>query len=324
MTVKSKLKELLNTEEYISGAEIARQLGVTRSSVSKSIKELKEDGVDIDVKLKVGYKLNKYRDFLLESEISKNLHTDKIGRKLIIFDEIDSTNNYAKQLARNGEPEGTVIISDCQVKGKGRLGRDFVSPKDAGLYFSVILRPDFPMELSQLITSCAAVAVAETLDEVCNVETNIKWVNDIFLNGRKLCGILTEASVSFEAGNLDFAIVGIGINVFNKKSDMPKELDKIVTSIEEETGNRFSRNIIAAKLCDKLEEKINDIESRSFLDVYRKKSNLIGKYVLADFNNEQKKAEVIDIDDNAAIVLRLEDDKIVHMNSGEVRVFLEK
>ena len=319
MGIKEDLKDIL-TDKYISGTEIAKQLGVTRQYVSRSVKDLQEDGIQIDVDQRNGYRLSPNQDIMTVKKISSLLNTKYIGKKLYVLDEIDSTNNYAKELAKENAPEGTLVISDCQTGGKGRMGREFVSPHNAGLYYSVILRPKLAFPDSQLITSAAAVAVAETIDEVCNVNTKIKWVNDIFLNNRKICGILTEGGLSVESGLLEYAVCGIGINVFESKAYSGLENNSIATTIETETGKRFSRNKIAAVLSNKLEKNLEELHSRKFLTVYRKKSNIINQPVIVTINGEEKNAIAIGIDDNASLIVKFENDEIKHLNSGEARI----
>lgn len=232
----------------------------------------------------------------------------------IYFDELDSTNTKCKLLARNGAPHGTVVIAASQTAGKGRLGRHFCSPKDAGLYCTVLIREGFDTETVSLITPCAAVATAKAIEDVSGQVAQIKWVNDIFMGERKLCGILTEASLP------DFAVIGIGINLLHDKKEFPKELHSIVTSIEEQTGRIVTPKEMEKALLYHLSEELSQLKSKKFMSEYKKRSFLIGKEVDVHSGNDIFPAKVIGIDDNAELILSLPTGKIITLFSGEVSV----
>lgn len=259
---------------------------------------------------------------ILSSErIGKYLETDTLGRNLIVLDEVDSTNNYAKNLAQNGAENGTAVIADYQTAGKGRLGRTFVSPKGTGLYISVILRNDISISSAQLITSCAAVAAAEAVEEICGCDVKIKWVNDLFLGGRKLCGILTEASIT---DKLEYVIIGIGINAGRISGKIPSELEEIATSIEQETGKNINRNQLCAVLLKKLEYRLSQLESGRFIDEYRRRSMIIGETVLIEERGVRRKGKAVAIADDAGLTIEFDDGEIRTINSGEARIFRQK
>ena len=217
MPLKERVLAVLeeNKGKSVSGSEIARSVGMTRSAVWKAVKALREEGYTICAVTNKGYCLSEENDFLSEQSVVPNLRTKELGRKIDVFKTIDSTNNFAKSLAQLGAVHGTTVISEVQTQGRGRMGRSFYSPLGMGIYMSVILRPELSVEHSLLITSCAAVAVAEAIERVAGIDCKIKWVNDIYAGNKKLCGILTEASVNVEQGGLEYAIVGMGINVQN-------------------------------------------------------------------------------------------------------------
>lgn len=260
---------------------------------------------------------------LSEKNIVNELDTEVFGRKLVVLDEIDSTNNYAKLLAQDGAENGTVVIADYQTAGKGRLGRSFVSPKGTGLYLSLIIRNNISVSSAQLITSCVAVVAAEAIEELCGCDVKIKWVNDLFLGGRKICGILTEASIGFEAAKLDYVIIGIGINVSSLKGKLDSELEKIASSIEDETGEKISRSKLCAVLLKKLEERMNDIESRAFLKEYQRRSMIIGERVVIEEKGVSRAGKVIAIADDAGLTIEFENGEIHTINSGEARILKE-
>lgn len=325
MASKEKILSMLqnNNETYVSGSYLAEQLGISRNAVWKNINSLKNDGFNIVAVSNKGYKLLDAFSKISQDNISSLLTTSVLGRNIMIFQEIDSTNNYAKNIAKNNNaPDGCVIISECQTSGKGRLGRAFQSPKGTGIYMSIILKRDIPMDCASLLTSCTAVAVADSVDNLYHTDSKIKWVNDLFLNGKKFCGILTEASIGFEAGSLEFAVIGIGINVKSIKSFADADLLKIATSLEDETNLDISRNILIAEILNNLEPFLNSLPDKLFMNQYRKKSFLIGHKVRVTYNGFEHEAFVLDIDDNAGLVVRMDDGNTRILNSGEARVII--
>ena len=320
MTNKDKICEQLNDKEIITGTILAERLGITRSFVSKAVKELQADGVQIITKRQHGYKFAEGYDYINKKIIKENLNTKYIGSNIIVLNSVDSTNDYAKQLAKSEFENGTIVISDSQTGGKGRMGRRFFSPHNFGLYYSVLLKPEISIELSQYITACAAVATAETIDKLGDTETEIKWVNDIYLGGKKLVGILTEASIGFEECSLDYVVIGIGINVFAVRKHLPRELFNVATSIEDETGKRLSRSVLAAELSNNLEKQLDNIASGDFIKTYREKSCIMGKKVSVTKNGKEVIGTAIDIDDKAALVVQFDNGEILHLNSGEARI----
>lgn len=320
MSVKENvLKKLIESDGFVSGQELAESLDVSRNAVWKAVKSLSNDGYSINAVNNKGYRLNNQYKVLSAEHIKINLDTKEYGRKLIVLNEVDSTNNYAKKLAVNGAENGTTVVSDYQTSGKGRMGRSFFSPKGTGLYVSLIIRPDMDIISAQLITSCTAVAVAEAVEKLCNCEIKIKWVNDLFLNGKKLCGILTEASMNFEEKNLDYAVIGIGINICTAE-DTPYELKGIITSIEQETGKTIDRNALCGEILNSLEKHILNIKSRKFMDEYRRRSFIFGKHVEIAGNCKLEKGIAIGIDENANLIVKLDDGQEITVNSGEARI----
>ena len=235
--------------------------------------------------------------------------------------ETDSTNTDCKRLAREGAPHGTVVIAAHQTGGRGRMGRTFCSPKDAGLYCSVLLRPDWSIDTLQLVTAAAAVAAAEAADALCGCDTKIKWVNDLFLGGRKFCGILTEAGFA-ASGGIDYVVVGIGINLRNAKAVIPRELHSVVTSIEEETGCILTPAQMAEALLASLERTFSALPDPGFLKAYRERSLLLGREITVHSGDSVSSARAVDIDDTAGLVIRLPDGMQRILRTGEVSVRL--
>lgn len=307
-------------DEYISGAALAERLGVSRNAVWKAVKALEDEGYIINSVTAKGYRISPESNRLSGRIISSMLETSAFGRSITVLDETDSTNNRAKELAASGALHGTVIAADTQTAGRGRLGRSFISPSGTGLYMSVIIRPDFSIETAPLITSCAACAAAEAVEELCGSPISIKWVNDLYMNGRKICGILTEASLSLENNSLDYAVIGIGVNVRSVRETFSSELSSIATSVEDETGLKINRNRLCAEILGKLEEHLADIESRAFLSEYRRRELLTGNMITANVGGETFTGKAVAIDDNANLVVELSDGTRKTLGSGEANL----
>lgn len=320
-TKEMVLNALENADgDYVSGEKLADMLGVSRNAVWKAVNSLKETGFNIEAVSNNGYRLIPQTSSVYEQRIRKYLTASELGRKIICFREIDSTNNYAKKIAHENAEHGTAVISEIQTAGKGRMGRTFVSPSNTGIYISIILKNSLNAETAQLITSCAAVSVCQAIDKVCGTDTQIKWVNDIFLNGKKICGILTEASMSFETGTLDYAVIGIGINVFSVKNTFSDELLKIASSIEDECGVKTDRSQLCAEILNFLEENLKSLENRNFISEYKKRSCITGNYVIVTKGGSERQAFAFDIDDNACLKVRYDDGSEEALNSGEARI----
>ncbi|MDE6502480.1 MAG: biotin--[acetyl-CoA-carboxylase] ligase [Ruminococcus sp.] len=322
MNVKETLLETLagSDGEYISGAMLAEKIGVSRNAVWKAVKSLETEGYSIEAVTSKGYRLSAENNRLSEKLIQPFLKTEDFGKKIVILEETDSTNNYAKEIASSGALHGTVVIADSQSSGKGRLGRSFVSPKGKGLYMSVVVRPDFDIQTASMITSATACAVAVAVEKLCRSEVNIKWVNDLYMNGRKICGILTEASLGMEMKSIDYAVIGIGINVRSAGGGFSRELRVSATSVEDETGLRINRNRLCAEVLNSLEKYLSGIESRNYIREYRNREILTGNTITANVDGSTVIAFAEGIDDNANLVIKLPDGTIRHLSSGEANL----
>ncbi|GAA0102398.1 biotin--[acetyl-CoA-carboxylase] ligase [Paraclostridium bifermentans] len=310
---------LLNSDlEFISGEEISKQLGISRTAVWKHINVLKEQGYEIESVNKKGYRLKESpNDILSKENILHNLKTKFIGKEIIHFDSIDSTNNYAKSIA-NEATDGTVILSEEQVSGRGRLGKCWHSEKHEGIWMSIILKPNIlPME-APFITLVAGASIVKALRNL-GVEATIKWPNDIILNGKKTCGILTELSAEIERVN--YIVVGIGINV--KTINFPEEIGNIATSIQRE-GYEISRVDIVRNILSEFELKynsyINENDKNSTLDVCKNYSAIIGKEIYTIKNNVKEQVTCIDINENGDLVVKDKNGKLKEIISGEVSI----
>lgn len=320
MPLKDRVLTVLeeNKGKSVSGSEIARSVGMTRSAVWKAVKMLREEGYSICAVTNKGYCLSEENDFLSEQSIIPSLRTEYLGRKIDVFKTIDSTNNFSKSLAQLGAEHGTTVISEVQTQGKGRMGRSYYSPLGMGVYMSVIIRPKLSVEHSLLITSCAAVAVAEAIEKVSGIECKIKWVNDIYVGNKKICGILTEASVNIEQGGLEYAVIGIGVNVQN--ITFPKSIADTATSIRMETNDSISRSILIAEILNCLEKRINNINSSEFISEYRKRSILIGKRIEVIHNEKISVMTCLGIDELGKLLVRLDNGEERALSSGTVKL----
>ena len=241
----------------------------------------------------------------------------------IVLSETDSTNRYAKELAAGGAPEGTVIIADRQSAGRGRLGRSFFSPKEKGIYMSILLRPEISMERSVLITSMAAVAVARAVERVSGIPVQIKWVNDIFLNKKKVCGILTEAGIDAERQTLNYAVLGIGVNVGTM--DFPEDIKDIATSVSNECGFSVEKEALIDEILKELEEWYPTLWNGEFLAESKARSILLGKEIKVLDENAlggSYPAKAVDINELGNLII--ERDGVTQvLNSGEVSIRFE-
>lgn len=325
MKVKDSVLNILKKDstKYYSGAEIAKILCVSRNAVWKAVKSLEAEGYLIEGINNKGYRLLGDADIITLEGIN-NYIDDKIKSKLNIkvYKTITSTNTILKEFANQSEAEWTILVAEEQSNGRGRMNRVFYSPSSTGIYMSVLLRPDFDAKESMFITTMTAVAVARAIDKICNVESSIKWVNDIYINNKKVCGILTEASMNVELNKLDYAIVGIGINVTKPKENFPEELKDIAGAIFDDS-NVFDNNIrnkLVAEIITNIYNFYNTFTKHEFIECYRKKSFLIGKevYILSDL--EKTPLKVIDVDENAALVVKTKDGIVKKLSSGEVSV----
>ena len=261
-------------------------------------------------------------DLLTAELVRPYLHSRILGHPLYVYPELGSTNNTCKALVRDGAKHGTVVAANCQTAGKGRQGRTFVSPAGSGLYFSMIISKSVSLQDAPLLTACAAVATARAIDALYGTRIQIKWVNDLYLDGKKCCGILTEGGVSLESGKLEHAIIGIGINVRNTSIVMPEALRHTVTSLEESMPDiQVCRAQLLAAVLYEMEQALRDLPERRFLAEYRSRSCLIGQTVeLTKDDGTVKKVAVLEIADDCGLVVRDSFGNVETLHAGEVHI----
>ena len=278
--MRSDVLELLREAGgCVSGEKIAARLGVTRAAVWKKIAALREAGYDIASAPRSGYILRAAPDRLIEAEIAKDLGTALVGKKIICYDAVDSTNLVLKQLAHEGAEDGTVVVADSQGTGRGRMERHFFSPPGKGIWVSILLRPTFLPQDAPKCTLMAAVAVARAMERF-GLRAAIKWPNDIIHEGRKLVGILTEMSA--EMDRVDYVVIGIGINVNIAREDFPEELRDTATSLMQMKGTPLPRVAFLQELLRAVDVLYQEVQREGFAPVlaaWRKYAVTLGQTV---------------------------------------------
>ena len=291
--------------DFISGESIAGKLGISRTAVWKHVQKLRENGYEILSREKRGYKLKDAPDLLLPSEIQIGLNTKVIGARMEYHPCVDSTNQVAKKLAYHGAEEGTIVVAEEQTGGKGRLERNFFSPRGKGIWFSIILRPKFLAKDAPKCTLMAAVAVAEAMNRF-GLKAQIKWPNDIMFDGRKLVGILTE--ISGEIGKITYIVVGVGINVNIDRDEFPEELRPIAASLSEINGEEIPRvEFFRAVLeeFDKLYLEVNKSGFDKIIERWKKYNITLGKEVSVISAGDGKifTGKAVDLNSDGALVV---------------------
>jgi BirA family biotin operon repressor/biotin-[acetyl-CoA-carboxylase] ligase len=310
--------------EFVSGEELSVQLGLSRTAIWKAVDALRREGYDIEARTGLGYRLNGAPDALTEPEIRHFLgETSAVGRALHCFDEIDSTNTYAKKIALTGAADGTVVVADCQTAGRGRMDRSFQSPKGKGIYLTVLLRPDLPPERLLPVTALTGVAVCAAIEEVCGVRPGLKWPNDPVLENKKVCGILTELSLEGESGRVQYLVVGIGINVSQTAADFTPEVAEMATSLSAALGRPVSRPALAAALIRALDRMYSDLKAGDLTEypaAYRRDCVNLGKPVQLLSGEDRETVTAVGVDEDFGLIVREADGTERTVRSGEVSV----
>lgn len=305
---------------FLSGTQLAQQLGVSRNAVWKAVQTLQKEGIPIQAVSNRGYAIPPAGKGLSASGIYRQLPDP--GRFILhVHDTVTSTNTLVRELAQQDAPEGTVVLANAQTAGRGRCGRAFYSPCRSGIYMSLLLRPGLPVEETLFITAAAAVSVAEAIDSAAGVQTRIKWVNDIYLHERKVCGILTEAALDLENGMLRYGVLGIGINIAPPEGGFPPELSGIAGSLfpEGQVPEGFADRL-AAGVLSAFDARYRALPSHSFLTVYRERSMLTGRQVTVVQGEREQEAVVCGIDESCRLLVQYPDGTETALSSGEVRI----
>ena len=318
MSLKSKLLIRISshTDTFFSGESLAQEFAVSRAAVWKAIHALQNEGHAIESSSR-GYRYLPDND-LLNPDIIRSC-CPEISFPLYVFDSIDSTNNYAKSIASAADTHGTLVIANHQTAGRGRRGHTFFSPENCGLYLSLIIKPHSRVQEMLKITVAAAVAAVEAIQQTSHARPKIKWVNDILIDSKKTCGILTEASIDLESGGMDWAIMGIGFNVYEPEGGFPEELKSIAGPIAPRR-QRDLRSRIAAAFLKNFHQVCADLESGGFAEEYKRRSFLIGQPITVIRGGSTRPATACGIDGECRLLVRYEDGSSEALSSGEVSV----
>lgn len=323
MSVKSDLLPLLRKcgGEFLSGEEAARMLGVSRSAVCKAVMSLRSDGFAIEAVTNKGYRLSAESDLIIGNDVAALLADEPYYTDITVLKTAESTNTVLKGLAVGGKPEGTVLFALEQTAGKGRFTRSFVSPADSGIYMSLLLRPKLLTGDAVHITTAAAAAVCEAIEYLSGKKAEIKWVNDVLLNGKKVCGILTEASVDIESGGLDYAVLGIGLNVYEPPGGFPEEIESIAGAVfpEKQAG---LKNRLAAEIIKRFMKYYLSLSDKTYINSYLSHCTVPGRRITVLKNGGAYPALALGIDEDCRLLVRYDGGGEEALSSGEISIKL--
>ncbi|ODU23422.1 MAG: biotin--[acetyl-CoA-carboxylase] ligase [Verrucomicrobia bacterium SCN 57-15] len=307
-------------DEHVSGADLAEKLGISRAAVWARIEDLRKLGYDIHASPHGGYTLRFAPDLLNGDDLMAMVGPDSIiGRDIRVFEQTTSTNDLIDKLGRDGVKEGVVIFAESQSKGRGRLGRNWVSPKGKGLWFSILLRPPFPPQAATRITVCAATAVSRAIRNKTNLPAEIKWPNDILIRGKKVCGILTELSAELE--KIKYIVLGIGLDVNFTSSDFSPELTPIATSLKIESGQEIARAELAAEILSQFNHDYQQVLSGNFetvADEWEHHCCTIGRQVEISTGDRRFEGRAESLDAEGALIVRTQHGHLERIIGGDV------
>lgn len=313
------LSALRRAERPVSGAELCKALGVSRAAVWKAVEALRKEGYEIEAQSAVGYRLVAAPDRLTAAEL--RAADGVVGREVVCLDTVDSTNEEIKRRALAGAEAGLVVTAETQTGGNGRRGRSFQSLSGKGLYLSVLLKPNVPLDQVSQLTAWTAVAVCRAIEEVCGVRPQIKWPNDVLVDGKKLCGILTEMGVEAETGALGYVVVGMGTNVSQTEEDFGPELCDLATSLHL-LGAEVTRRELALALIAEL-DRMNAAfphGREEYFDAYTRRCVTLGREVLLIRGDGTTQATAERLTGAFQLVVRRPDGTEETVSSGEVSV----
>lgn len=305
---------------------MAHQLGVSRNAIWKAVKALQAEGYLIEASPNRGYRLQPENDVLFLEGIRQFFSEELLQNPIEIHKKIDSTNQRARILAAEGQPHGMVVLAEEQTQGRGRKGRSFYSPAGQGLYLSIILRPEMPLEEALTTTVVAAVAAVEAIEETIGVKAEIKWVNDLFYHGKKVGGILTEASTRWESGEVEYVVLGIGLNLYEPTEGFPQDLHKIVGAMLKRDDMKGVRNKLASKLIEKVLAEVRRLTREGtsareeLMGRYRRASNVLGKEVMVLDHPVLRQGKAVEIDDHGGLWIEDQEGARHHLMAGEISI----
>jgi BirA family biotin operon repressor/biotin-[acetyl-CoA-carboxylase] ligase len=309
---------LANATVFVSGERLAESLKVSRMTVCNWVHGLQEQGMAIEVKPKIGYRLTQVPDLLLPQLIKRELRTKILGKSIYHYFQVKSTNDVAHQLAQKGVAEGALVLAEKQTQGRGRLGRSWFSEKGLGIYFSMILRPTLKPRYASILNLAAAVAVSKAIESSCGLTTDIKWPNDVLINHKKCGGILTEMSGDID--QIKYIVIGIGINV--NHLTFPKSLQKVASSLLLEGGRRFSRIEIILALLKHFEDLYLDFQKRGkgviFEQWTQRSSFSRGREVSVDLGDQKIHGTTLGLSEDGSLLVRLSSGQVENVMAGDV------
>ncbi len=321
--MKHRLLELFKNAggAYLSGGDISKALEVSRTAIWKHIQALKEDGYTFEAIPRRGYRLLSQPDKLSPADILPYLRTRVLGQNIHCFDEVDSTQNVAQRLIRDGAPEGTLVLAERQTAGRGRLGRHWHSPKGKGIYMSLVVKPEIPLHLTPHLTLLAAVALNRAIRKVVpEVHPAIKWPNDLLINGKKISGILLESSAENE--QLQYIVTGVGISCNLEQSDYPEELNPKATSLMIESGKRIDRARLIAEFLGQLEELYALYYAQGFSPIrtlWEASAATLGQTVRSSDANGNFEGTAVGLNEWGGLILRMADGSERTIYSADTR-----
>lgn len=314
------LRYLKEADGYISGQELCEQFHVSRTAVWKVMKQLEAEGYAIEAVRNRGYRLKTSEDILSREELLSSMKGQWAGKEVLYFDETASTNTEAKKAAENGAPHGTLVVAEHQTGGKGRRGRSWDSPRGTGIFMSLILRPAIAPVHASMLTLVAALAVARGIEQCAQIKSLIKWPNDIVVNGKKICGILTEMSADPDC--INYVVAGIGINV--NMDQFPEEISQIAASIYTESGNKIRRSTLISAVMEAFEEYysifMETADMSRLLDEYNGKLANCSRAVRVLDPAGEYSGTALGINSQGELLVETEDKTVKTVISGEVSV----
>lgn len=316
------LSLLRNSGEYLSGQEICERFGVSRTAVWKAVKQLKEEGYRIEAVQNKGYRLIDSLDVLNERELAGRMETKWAGRTVHYYEKTGSTNIDAKKLAAEGAAHGTIVVADDQENGRGRRGRSWHSPAGSNVYFTIVLRPEFEPDKASMLTLVMAMSVAEAIRNYCGIEALIKWPNDIVVNKKKVCGILTEMEIALETNDIQYVVIGVGINT--NQETFPEDVREIAGSLVNEGGRKVSRAGMIQTVMERFEQNYENFLKEKDLSQMRQSYDAL-------LVNKDRQVKVLDpkgeytgiakgIDERGELLVQKKDGQIAAVYAGEVSV----
>jgi len=318
--MKEKIIDVLldNGGNFISGEELSRQLNISRTAVWKYIKEIRGEGYVIEAFPRKGYRMKKKPDLLLPREIKRHLNTLRLGKSIEYLARVDSTNRRAKEMGLQGALEGTLVVAEEQTRGRGRLDRQWFSPR-GGIWFSILLRPDLSPQEAPLLTLLTSLAGVKGIKNATGYSLYIKWPNDLFWQGKKAAGILTE--INAEMDRINFVVVGVGINANIRHDHFPEDISSEAISLMEEEGESVSRPKLLATFLNEMEKMYDQAQLEGFKELigeWKKYSTTLGKRVEVKTPRGIIKGKAVDINEEGALMVEKEGGEVIHLLSGDV------